>query len=112
MTLSAEVALDRQALNRAIRNGQVEWQRHALERLLERGFSRQGVLSTLTVGEVIEEYPDDRPFPSALILGWIDRRPLHVVVALDPVNSWAFVVTAYEPDLEHFEPDFKTRRKK
>jgi len=26
-------------------------------------------------------------------------------------NEWAYVITVYEPDLEHFEADYKTRRK-
>ncbi len=60
----------------------------------------------------IEDYPDDTPYPSALYLGWIKGKPLHVVAALDAVHEWAYIMTAYEPDLEHFEADGKTRRKR
>jgi hypothetical protein len=80
--------------------------------MLERGISRQGVFDVLLSGEQIEDYPDDTPFPAALFLGWKESKPLHVVVALDPVSQWGYIITAYRPDLEHFEPDFKTRRRK
>lgn len=36
---------------------------------------------------------------------------MHVVVAFDEGNDWAYIVTAYIADLEYFEADFKTRRK-
>ncbi len=45
-------------------------------------------------------------------MGWFGRAPLHVVAALDERIPKVFIITAYEPDLEHFEPDFKTRRKR
>ena len=51
------------------------------------------------------------PYPSALFFGWAEGKPLHGVVALDETNEWAYVITAYEPDLEHFEADYRTRRK-
>lgn len=107
-----EVALDRGILTRAIQASRVEWLRHVLERMLERGISRSDVFSTLVDGEEIEDYPDDKPFPSALFLHWIGNQPLHVVAALDWANEFAFIITAYRPDLDHFQPDFKTRRKR
>lgn len=62
-------------------------------------------------GERIKDYPEDGPYPSALFFGWAEGKPLHTVVALDETNEWAYVITAYEPDLEHFEADYRTRRK-
>jgi hypothetical protein len=102
--------MDRTALKKAIENGRVEWQLHALRRLLVRGISRADVFAVLRSGEQIEDYPDDRPFPSALFLGWMASEPLHVVAAFDSASQWAYIITAYRPDLEHFAPDFKTRR--
>lgn len=68
----------------AVRTSGVEWQRHALERMVERSIRRADVLEVVRSGEPIEIYPADRPFPSALFLGWIGTRPLHVVAAFDP----------------------------
>ena len=69
------------------------------------------VIQVLKFGECIEDYPNDFPFSSALFLRWRGDRPLHIVAALNESVPKAFVITAYEPDLEHFEPDYKTRRK-
>jgi len=81
-----------------------------LQRLAEREISQDSVLRVLSSGERIKDYPDDKPYPSALFLGWIKNRPLHVVAALDEDNDWAYIITAYEPSLEFFEPDYKKRR--
>ena len=78
---------------------------------MERGISREIVKEVLSSGEIIENYPDDKPFSSALFLGWMEEQPIHVVAAYDSVSQYCFVITAYKPDLEHFERDFRTRRK-
>ena len=49
---------------------------------------------------------------SALFLHWTGKQPLHAIAALDLANEFAFIITAYRPDPAHFEPDFKTRRKR
>jgi hypothetical protein len=102
--------MDENKLRTAIGNGYIEWQRHALERMMERGISREAVKEILMNGIIIEDYPEDKPYPSALFLGKIKGEPLHVVTAFDSSTGWCFIITAYRPDLEHFEPDFKTRR--
>jgi len=61
-------------------------------------------------GETIREYPNDTPYPSRLVLGWRDSRPIHVVAADDAENRRTFVVTVYEPDPEIWEPDFRRKR--
>lgn len=88
----------------------VFWQRHALERMVERRIRREDVIAVVLSGEIIEEYPDDRPFASALYLGWCNTRPLHVVIAFDASDCMVHVVTAYEPDSDRFGPEFRVRR--
>ena len=102
--------MDREQLTHAVQNGMIQWQTHALERMLERGISREIVKQVLLKGETIEEYPADKPFPTALLLGWFGREPFHVVTAYDPLSGYCFVITVYRPDLYHFEPDYRTRR--
>lgn len=104
--------MDKKKLVKAIKLGHLEWRKHILERLVERKISQESVVNVLIEGEQIEDYPDDKPFPCALFLGFIDDQPIHVVVALDKVDKWAYIITAYEPSLEYFKSDFKTRRKK
>lgn len=103
--------MDRYKVKAAIENGKVEWQKHAFERMMERNISRGIVKNVLLTGEIIEDYPDDKPYPSALFLGWEGENPFHVVTAFDAESGYCFVITAYRPDLEHFEPDYKTRRR-
>jgi hypothetical protein len=64
------------------------------------------------VWRVYRGLPDDYPFPSGLFFGWHGAKPLHVVAALEETRPRVYIITAYEPDLEHFENDFRTRRKK
>lgn len=105
-----EKSLNIKKLRAALSNECFEWRKHVLQRLAERGISQESVLRVLSTGERIEDYPDDKPYPSAILMGWIKDSPLHVVIALDEDNDWAYIITAYEPNLEKFKPDYKTRR--
>jgi len=100
------------SLKEAIKNRRIEWQRHSLERMLERNISRSAVIETILNGDIIEDYSQDKPFPSGLILGWMDQKPIHVVASYDPDTQKVYIITAYKPELEHFKPGFKTRRKR
>ena len=102
--------LDLKALRKAVKGGQIEWKRHALERMIERVVSRTQVLEVLVKGDIIEEYDDDKPFPSTLILAFVGKRALHVVVALN--LGTAFVITVYEPQSNLFGPEFRERKKR
>jgi hypothetical protein len=93
----------------AVDAGRILWKKHALERMMERGISRNEVKQAITQGSIIENYPDDSPFPSVLIANF-EPEPLHVVVAYDAESLQCHVITAYRPDLAHFEADFMTRR--
>jgi hypothetical protein len=83
---------------------------HAVQRLFERGLQAVQVQSIIESGEVIASYSEDQPFPSFLILGWVQDRPVHVVLAVDAKNQRCQVVTAYMPDPAIWNRDFKTRR--
>jgi len=98
------------SIRSAFRVGQVTWRLHALQRMLERNISRADVARAIENGEIIETYPDGKPFPAGLCLGFSAERPIHVVLAWDAEAQAVYVVTVYEPDLDHFGPDFKSRR--
>lgn len=84
--------------------------RHALQRMFDRGISPEDVRAVLMNGEAVEMYPDDKPYPSMLLLSRVGGRPLHVVVAQDAAVGDCFVVTVYEPDATLWHEDFKKRR--
>ena len=103
--------LDLESLRQAVREGRVEWRKHVLQKLAERGLAQADVLAVLLAGEKVRDYADDKPFPSALFLGYVGGRPFHVVAACDEAREQVFIITAYEPSLEIFEADYRTKRK-
>ena len=82
---------------------------HAAKRLEQRGIFLKEVMNCIMTGEIIEQYPDDYPYPSCLIFGLsIENRVLHVVVGYHEPKL--FLITAYFPNLDKWFPDFKTRK--
>jgi hypothetical protein len=82
---------------------------HALERMFERRITAEDVRAVVSDGEVIQNYPEDKPYPSRLMLGWRGTRPIHVVVAEDSEDGILIVVTAYEPDPIQWEAGFRRK---
>lgn len=80
--------------------------------MLRHGIRSREVDEALAHGERIEEYPDDTPLPSYLVLGFAGQRPLHVVAADDVERSETIVITTYQPDPNEWETDLKTRRQR
>ena len=82
---------------------------HAAKRLEQRGIFLKEVINCIMTGEIIEQYPDDYPYPSCLTLGNKDTdKPLHTVVGTNGSQLW--IITAYYPISEKWMDDLKTRR--
>ncbi len=96
-------------IRNAVNAGRVLWKKHALERMLERGISRNQVKDAILHGSIIENYPDDHPVPS-ILMAINQPEALHVVLAYDAASELCHIITAYRPDLTHFEADLITRR--
>ncbi len=84
--------------------------RHAIERMFERSISKDEVLAAIEYGEVIEEYPNDSPFPSVVKLARVGDRFLHVVIAEDAKKHMVYVITVYDPDPALWDEQLKKRR--
>ena len=78
--------------------------------MIERQISVSDVRWVVDSGETIEEYPDDRPIPSRLVLGWVHGRPIHVVAADDQDGDITIVITVYQPDPNVWYSGFRWRR--
>jgi hypothetical protein len=78
--------------------------------MFERQLGIEDVEAVVESGETIEDYPNDRPYPSRLVLGWRGARPVHVVVAHNLSENELIVITVYEPDPELWEADFRRRK--
>ena len=89
----------------------IQFTDHALKRAIERGIDiKNDIIPALLNGEIIEEYPDDYPYESCLILGiTLNGEPLHVVCATGDEALW--IITEYVPNNTEWESDFKTRKK-
>ena len=48
---------------------------HAVRRMFERHITDADVANVLAAGEELSAYPDDKPYPSRLFLGWRGNRP-------------------------------------
>ena len=69
------------------------------------------VVQCLRTGKIIEEYPDDRPYPSCLILGrTVAGRPIHVVCAPVQSERRLIIITTYQPDPDRWDPELRRRR--
>ncbi len=89
---------------------QIQMTEHALKRAIERSINfERDLVPTLLSGKIIEEYPDDYPYKSYLILGTtINQKYMHVVCAIGDNILW--IITAYFPDKKEWEDDLKTRK--
>ena len=82
------------------------------EKLRERMIEAADLERVVFNGSIIEAYPDDPRGPSCLILGFSRfRKPLHIVFG-NLEEEELLIVTAYEPDPEEWEKDWKTRRQR
>ena len=83
---------------------------HAIQRMFERGIRPSDLRIVITSGEKIGDYPDDTPYPSCLMLGVVNDRPIHAVIAVEPNTRRCYVVIAYIPDPTLWDADFRTSR--
>ena len=73
--------------------------------------STDEILAVLDSGEIIEEYVEDVPYPSCLILGRTRAgRPLHIVCAPVLDEGRLIIITVYQPDPTRWEDDWRRRK--
>ena len=94
-----------------IENRSIRWTYHVNMRLKGRYISRDAIVSSLDKYEIIEEYPTDKYLPSFLIFTKYKNIAIHIQIATDFKNNCVTIVTAYKPNLDKWEKDYKTRRK-
>ena len=101
--------MDIQMIIEAILSHRVRITEHA-EEVQADHLSFDEVLGSVMRGEVIEEYPNDWPYPSCLIYGeTFDGAPVHSVWAYNESNGWVVLITVYRPDPRRWI-DWRKRR--
>ena len=83
-------------ITQLIESGEILISHHARVRMFEHNVSTDKLIPIILSGEIIEEYPDDEPYPSILILGFIDAVAYHIVIAL--CRDHIRVITVYIPE--------------
>ena len=101
--------LDIERLRAYCINEKIVYSKHFLDRCRERNIQLTEAEFAILNGEIIEEYPDDYPYPSCLILYEdFGHNFIHVVCAQGP--ECLYMISAYRLSSEKWEPDMKTRK--
>jgi hypothetical protein len=78
--------------------------------MFSRGISVDEVEECIKMGNKIKEYLEDKPYPSFLILYFMNEKPIHIVVSQDISSGICYIITAYLPDQMLWDSDFKNKR--
>jgi hypothetical protein len=110
----AERALPNDALSfirDCLRDGQIYWTYHVNMRLGQRFITRETIIHAADTYEIVEAYPEDKYFPSYLLVGREGDDAFHVLFGADVEGRNVRIVTAYYPSPDEWEMDLKTRRR-
>lgn len=83
----------------AIQSQKIRVTDHADDEAQADQLSLEDIYYSVCHGEIIKDYPADRPYPSCLIFGSSAKGdPIHSVWAYNDQNQWAVLITVYRPD--------------
>ena len=87
------------AIRQAIQANRVRITDHADDEAQADRLTIEEIRRSVFHGEIIEDYPGDRPYPSCLIHGeTFGGEPVHTVWAYNEQSQWAVLITVYRPD--------------
>ena len=104
--------MDIETIIDAIHSGRIRITDHADEEAHADRLLFDEIYLSVFRGEIIEDYPDDKPYASCLIYGnTFANDPVHSVWAYNQDTRWAVLITVYRPD-PHRWINWRTRRPK
>lgn len=96
----------------AIRANRVRITNHADEEAEADYLTFDEIYFSVLHGEIIEDYPTDKPYRSCLIYGQtFGGDPVHSVWGYNGQNRWAVLITVYRPDPDRWI-NWRERKKK
>ncbi|WP_129597828.1 DUF4258 domain-containing protein [Methanohalophilus profundi] len=101
------MAVDKKFLEEYLMNGDFIISDHARIRMFQRNISTDDIIQAISHGEIIEDYSDDEPCPSALLLGFVAKKALHVVAG--QCRDHIRIITVYPPAKDKWI-DYKVRK--
>lgn len=101
-----------QRIARLIQVGEVKISEHGYDELASDGLFAGEILTGATAGVVLEDYPAYPKGPCVLVFQTgSNGEPVHVVWGIPKgYDTPAVLVTAYRPNPDDWEDDFKRRR--
>jgi hypothetical protein len=96
-------------LSLKVKYNKLHFSGHAITQMFKRGIQVEDIEMALETGNRINEYPEDKPYPSFLLLGFVNSRPLHIVASLDEQGN-CIIITAYEPETRLWSEDFTNKK--
>jgi len=103
--------MDIQDIISAIYDGRLRITDHAEEAAVDDHLAWDDIYYSVDSGEIIEDYPSDKPYPSCLVFGKSAKgEPIHSVWAYNPATQWCVIITVYRPAADLWI-DWRTRRK-
>lgn len=83
----------------SIRNDKIRITDHADEETHNDQLSFEEIFVSVINGEIIENYPNDTPYPSCLIYGKnFMNEPIHSVWAYNKATKASVLITTYRPN--------------
>lgn len=102
--------IELESIVKSIKSNRVRITDHVDEEAMNDGLSCNEIIDSIPTGEIIEQYPEDKPYPSCLILSKNRKdEPIHSVWAYNHVTSASALITVYRPDPDQWI-DWKIRR--
>mgnify|MGYP001564256802 CR=1 FL=1 len=99
-------------IEKCLAEGKVLWSYHVNMRFRERPITREMVLQAASRLELVEAYPEDKYFPSYLLLAEARGIRFHVLIAADVSSDNVRVITTYIPESNEWESNLKTRKQR
>ena len=97
-------------IQKCVTERRILWTYHVNMRLKGRFISRQAIVESYLNYEIIEQYPEDKYFPSYLLRSEYQKDIFHILYAVDAEGDNVRNVTAYRPDPEQWDKGFRNRR--
>ncbi len=90
---------------------EIKFTRHSIQQMFKRKISIDAVKKVIEIGRIIEDYPNDVPFPSMLMMNTLSGKPIHVVVSRNHLEEICVIITVNYPNPGRWNANFDKRIK-
>lgn len=88
--------MDIREIKEKIKLGEYEISYHAEKERYAEDIILADIETAIYNGEILEDYPNDPRGPSCLVLGYSQKRPIHIVCGYTS-TKWIRIITVYLP---------------